>query len=116
MIGTGFGGKSCDEANKTETHICAPGCEKECCTEKAKTCEAGCTKACCTEKSKTCEPGCTKACCADKKVEKMVLKFMTDSTELTVESINGEVTWTPSKPDSLSDEIKAELEAAGIEL
>jgi len=49
-----------------------------------------------------------------KNIEKMVLKFKMDSTELRVESVNGEVTWSPAKPDSISDEVKAELDAAGI--
>jgi K(+)-stimulated pyrophosphate-energized sodium pump len=106
MIGTGFGGKYFDDANKTEAHVCAPGCEK----------------ACCAGKEKTCEPGCTKACCADKKVikmEKIVLRLYsaneTDTTEYRVESSNGEVTWSPSKPDTLSAEDIGLLEEAGIE-
>ena len=99
-----------------EQHVCAPGCEKPCCAGEESTCKPGCTKACCMTKEKTCKPGCTKACCADstKNIEKMVLKFKMDSTELRVESVNGEVTWSPAKPDSISDEVKAELDAAGI--
>ena len=99
-----------------EQHLCAPGCEKPCCAGEESTCKPGCTKACCMTKEKTCKPGCTKACCADstKNIEKMVLKFKMDSTELRVESVNGEVTWSPAKPDSISDEVKAELDAAGI--
>lgn len=63
-------------------------------------------------------PGCKKECCAGKEkenVEKMVLKFKTDSTEVMVESTNGEVVWTPSKPDSLSEEMITALDEAGIE-
>ena len=44
----------------------------------------------------------------------MVLKFKTDSTEVTVESTDGEVVWTPSKPDSLTDDMKEALDDAGI--
>ena len=102
----------------TALHVCAPGCKKECCAGKEKSCAPGCTKACCAGKEKSCAPGCTKACCVDKNkknVEKMVLKFKTDSTEVMVESTDGEVVWTPSKPDSLTDEMREALDDAGIE-
>ena len=85
----------------TAMHVCAPGCEKECCAGKEKSCAPDCVKACCADKNK-------------KNVEKMVLKFKTDSTEVTVESTEGEVVWTPSKPDSLTDEMKEALDDAGI--
>jgi len=87
-------------------------------------CEHKDGKTCDHKGNKTCEPGCTKACCADKgekivEMKKIVLRLNSaneaDTTEYRVESINGEVTWTPSKPDTLSEEDQAHLLEAGIE-
>ena len=86
----------------TEAHVCPPGCKKECCAGAEKKCAPGCTKECCAGKEK-------------ENIEKMVLKFKTDSTEVMVESTNGEVVWTPVKPDSLSEEMITALDEAGIE-
>ncbi|MAR67490.1 MAG: sodium-translocating pyrophosphatase [Crocinitomicaceae bacterium] len=86
----------------TEAHVCPPGCKKECCVGAEKKCAPGCTKECCAGKEK-------------ENIEKMVLKFKTDSTEVMVESTNGEVVWTPVKPDSLSEEMITALDEAGIE-
>lgn len=100
MLAGGLGGHG---DNGHGVHACAPDCKKECCAKK------------CDHDKKTCDHHGNKLVTEDKEVLKF--KFVTDdSTELVVESVNGEVTWSPAKPDSLSADIRTELEAHGITL
>ena len=115
ILGSGLHGENGGHGSCDHATVCAHDGDHEC--------KADCTKACCADKGEhTCKPGCTKACCADKEITKEVMKFKfmsiddetNDTTQFEVESNNGEVTWSPAKPDSLSDEMKKQLDAHGI--